>query len=145
MEASVRSLLVAARYARPWLERGNAPRIVTLLSAGGKFAIPNYHVVGIAKAALASAVRYLAVELGPAGIACNAVSFSIVATDAAHRAIGRERTTETVGYLAKRSMLRAPIELADVVKSAAFLASPLCSNVTGETLNVDAGFSRNYF
>ena len=145
MEASVRSLLVAARYARPWLERSDDPRIVTMLSAGGEFAMPNYHAVGIAKAALASAVRYLAAELGPERIACNAVSFSILETDAAHRAVGRERTTETRSYLAKRSMTRAPLEFSDVVKSVAFLASALCSNVTGETVHVDAGFSRNYF
>ena len=145
MEVGVRSLLVATRYALPWLNKGQSPRIVTLLSAGGEFAMPNYHAVGIAKAALASAVRYLAVELGPAGIACNAVSFSILETDAAERVVGRERTRETKSYLAKRSMMRAPLEFSDVVNSVAFLASPLCSNVTGETLTVDAGFSRSYF
>jgi enoyl-[acyl-carrier protein] reductase I len=145
MEIGVRSLLVAARYARPWLSRSDSPRIVTLLSAGGQLAMPNYHAVGIAKGALASTVRYVAVELGPERIACNAVSFSILATDAAERVVGRERTAETQNYLSKRSMTHAPLEFSDVVKSVAFLASPLCSNVTGEILNVDAGFSRSYF
>jgi len=145
MESSVRSLLVAARFARPWLERSESPRIVTLLSAGGDFAIPHYHVVGIAKGALASAVRYLAAELGAARIACNAVNFSILETEAALRAIGRDRTFETKSYLAKRSMLRTPVEFGDVIDSIAFLASGLCRNVTGETINVDGGFSRNYF
>jgi enoyl-[acyl-carrier protein] reductase I len=145
MDLGVRSLLVAARYAQPWLTRGESPRIVTLLSGGGALAMPNYHAVGIAKAALGAAVRYLAAELGPAQILCNAVSFSILETDAAQRVVGRERTSETKSYLAKRSMTRVPLEFSDVVKSVAFLASPLCSNVTGETLTVDAGFSRSYF
>jgi enoyl-[acyl-carrier protein] reductase I len=145
MESSVRSLLVAARFARPWLERSESPRIVTLLSAGADFAIPHYHAVGIAKGALASAVRYLAAELGAARIACNAVNFSILETDAASRAIGRDRTLETKSYLAKRSMLRRPVEFDDVIASIAFLASGSCRNVTGETINVDGGFSRNYF
>jgi enoyl-[acyl-carrier protein] reductase I len=145
MEVGVRSLLVAARFAQPLLQRSDAPRIVTLLSGGADFAMPAYHVVGMVKAALGSAVRYLAAELGPAGILCNAVNFSILETDAARRVIGTERTQQTRQHLSKRSMTQRALSFTDVAQAVAFLASPLCSNLTGEALTVDGGFSRSYF
>ena len=145
MEVGVRSLLVAARFAQPLLQRSDAPRIVTLLSGGADFAMPAYHVVGIVKAALAATVRYLGVELGPAGILCNAVNFSILESDAALRVIGPERTQQTRQHLSKRSMTQRPLSFGDVARAVAFLASPLCSNLTGESLTVDGGFSRSYF
>jgi enoyl-[acyl-carrier protein] reductase I len=145
MEIGVRSLLVAAQHAKPWLEKSSTPRIVTLLSGGADFAMPSYHVVGIVKAALAAAVRYLAAELGPSGILVNAVNFSMLETDAARRVIGTERTTQTRQHLAKRAMTRAPLEYQDVTRAIAFLVSPWCSNLTGEALLVDGGFSRSYF
>lgn len=145
MEVSVRSLLCAARYARPFLAASDAPRVVTLLSGGADFAMPAYHAVGIAKAALSAAVRYLGAELGPERVLCNAVNFSILESDAARRVIGEERTQQTRAHLQKRSMTRAPLTYDDVARAVAFLASPLCSNLTGEALNVDAGFSRSYF
>lgn len=145
MDASVRSLLVACRHALPWLERSPAPRVVTLLSAGGALAIPHYHVVGMAKAALAAAVRYLGQELGPKGILCNAVSFSMLATDAAERVIGKERTAQTLTHLRKRSMTRTELTPEQVASAIAFFVSALCQNVTGETLTVDGGFTHSYF
>lgn len=145
MEIGVRSLLVAVEHARPWLEKSSSPRIVTLLSGGADFAMPSYHVVGIVKAALSAAVRYLAAELGPAGILCNAVNFSMLETAAARRVIGDERTAQTRQHLAKRAMTRTPLGYADVTRAIAFLCSPLCSNLTGEALLVDGGFSKSYF
>lgn len=145
MEVGVRSLLVAAHHARPWLEQSSSPRIVGLLSGGADFAMPNYHVVGIVKAALSAAIRYLAAELGPSGILCNAVNFSMLETAAARRVIGMERTTQTRQHLAKRAMTRSPLAYADVTRAIAFLVSPLCSNLTGEALLVDGGFSKSYF
>jgi enoyl-[acyl-carrier protein] reductase I len=145
MEVGVRSLLVAVRYARPWLEKSTTPRIVAMLSGGADFAMPSYHVVGIVKAALSAAIRYLAAELGPAKILCNAVNFSMLETDAARREIGVERTNQTRQHLAKRALTRAPLEYADVTSAIAFLVSPLCSNLTGEALQVDGGFSKSYF
>jgi enoyl-[acyl-carrier protein] reductase I len=145
MEIGVRSLLVAAQHARPWLEKSSTPRIVTLLSGGADFAMPSYHVVGIVKAALGATVRYLAAELGPARILVNAVNFSMLDTDAARRVIGSERTVQTRQHLAKRAMTHVPLEYADVTRAIAFLVSPWCSNLTGEALLVDGGFSRSYF
>jgi enoyl-[acyl-carrier protein] reductase I len=145
MDVGVRSLLVCAKHARPWLEKSSSPRIVSLLSGGADFAMPSYHLVGIVKAALASAVRYLAAELGPHGVLCNSVNFSILETDAARRVIGAERTSQTRQHLAKRAMTRAPLAYEDVTRAIAFLCSPLCSNLTGEALLVDGGFSKSYF
>jgi enoyl-[acyl-carrier protein] reductase I len=145
MEVGTRSLLVCAKHAVPWLLRSTSPRIVTLLSGGADFAMPSYHLVGIVKAALASTVRYLAAELGPRGILCNAVNFSILETDAARRVIGADRTSQTRQHLAKRAMTRVPLAYEDVTRAIAFLVSPLCSNLTGEALLVDGGFSKSYF
>lgn len=145
MEVGTRSLLVSAKHAVPWLLRSTSPRIVTLLSGGADFAMPNYHLVGIVKAALASTVRYLAAELGPRGILCNAVNFSILETDAARRVVGADRTSQTRQHLAKRAMTRVPLAYEDVTRAIAFLVSPLCSNLTGEALLVDGGFSKSYF
>lgn len=145
MDVGVRSLLAVTRYARPWLERSSSPRIVALLSGGADFAMPSYHLVGMVKAALGAAVRYLAAELGPSKILCNAVNFSMLETAAALRVIGGERTRQTRQHLAKRSMTQTPLDYADVTNAVTFLASPLCSNLTGEALVVDGGFSRSYF
>jgi enoyl-[acyl-carrier protein] reductase I len=145
MEVGVRSLLVAARHAAPWLQKSTSPRIVALLSGGADFAMPNYHLIGMVKAALASAIRYLAAELGPSGILCNAVNFSILETDAARRVIGTQRVAQTREHLAKRAMTRAPLTYTDVTRAIAFLVSPLCSNLTGEALLIDGGFAKSYF
>lgn len=145
MEVGVRSLLAIAKHSRPWLEQSSSPRIVTMLSGGADFAMPNYHLVGIVKAALGAAVRYLAAELGPRGILCNAVNFSILETEAARRVVGVERTLQTREHLAKRSMTRTPLSYEHVTSAIAFLVSPLCSNLTGEALLVDGGFSKSYF
>jgi enoyl-[acyl-carrier protein] reductase I len=145
MDIGVRSLLAACKRALPLFAASKHPRVVALTSAGAEFAIPRYHVVGVAKAALASAVRYLGQELGPRGVLCNSLSFSIVDTDAARRVIGESETEQTRNYLAKRAMTGARLEFEHVTNAIAFLSSPLCANLTGQTLNVDGGFSRNYF
>jgi enoyl-[acyl-carrier protein] reductase I len=145
IEVGVRSLLVACRHALRLFERSDAPRVVALTSAGAGFAMPNYHVIGIAKAALEAAVRYLALELGPRRILCNAVSFSLIETDAAVRAVGKEAAEATRRHLAKRSPTQKSTTFDDVARTVAYLCSPLAQNLTGEVLNVDGGFSKNYF
>jgi enoyl-[acyl-carrier protein] reductase I len=145
MEVGVRSLLVACRYALPLLSRSIHPRIVTLLSPGADLVLPRYHAVGMAKGALAAAVGYLAHELGPRGILCNAVSCSILDTAGARRVVGAATVAQTRAYLARRSMTQTALGFEHVAGAVAFLASPLCRNITGETLTVDGGFSRSYF
>lgn len=145
LEPSVHSLIVAARHAVPRLERSRAPRIVALTSASARQMTPNYHVMGIAKAALDATILYLAQELGPKRIACNSISFSIVPTDGAERAVGAGVVEPTRKHLAKKSALRTSLEMSDVVSTTAFFVSSLCTNVTGEIVNVDGGVSRSYF
>jgi enoyl-[acyl-carrier protein] reductase I len=144
MEVGVRSLLTTCRHALPWLDRSASPRVVTLLSPGADRAVPGYHAVGIAKGALAAAVRYLALELGPRRVLVNAVSFSIIETAAARHVIGRELTERTRGHVTKRAFTRKATDYEDVVSAIAYLSSPLCRNMTGEALTVDGGFTRGY-
>src|SRR5206468_1331618 len=129
----------------PMFDKSDAPRVVALSSGGAAFAMPSYHAVGMAKAALEAAVRYLALELGPRGVLCNVVNFSLIETDAAVRAIGVEAAGSTRRHIAKRSMTRQNASFDQVARAAAFLCSPLAANVTGEVLNVDGCFSRSYF
>lgn len=145
MEISAYSLVAACRYAKALLARSASPRVVALTSSQANHMTPNYHVVGIAKAALDATVLYLAHELGREQILCNAVSFSLIETDAAVRALGKTATGVTREYLAKRSPTRRAVELEDVASAVAFMVSPLCRNTTGEVLTVDGGFSRSYF
>lgn len=144
LHASAYSLVAICRHAAPLLSRSAHPRIVTLTSASASRMTPSYHVAGIAKAALGAVVLYLAAELGPRGILCNAVGFSLLETDAARRAVGAQNAAATRHHLQKRAPTRRSLEPEHVTKAAAFLASPICENMTGEVLMVDGGFSRVY-
>jgi len=138
------SLIAACRHARPLLARSTAPRIVALTSACSHRMTPHYHVAGIAKAALESAVLYLAMQLGRDGILVNAVGASLLATDGAIRAIGASNAQATRTVQAKRSATGRAIEPEDLAGTVGFLCSPLARNVTGEIVTVDGGFSRAY-
>lgn len=145
MDVGVRSFLVALRFAMPALRLSSAPRVVALSSAGSHFAIPNYHAVGLAKAALEAAIRYAAAELGRERVLCNGISFSMTPTEAAVRLMGEEVTDKTVSYLARHSMTGQAVTLEDVAAAAAFLVSDLCRNLTGQVLTLDGGYCSNYF
>ena len=145
LEVGARSLLGAVRSTLPMLTRSDAPRVVALTSTAYEQTMPNYHVLGITKAALVAAVRYLALDLGPQGVLCNAVSFSLLPTAGARRALGDDTAERTHAYLAKRSPTRQPLRTRDVTNAIGFLASPLCANLTGEVLTVDGGFAGSYF
>jgi enoyl-[acyl-carrier protein] reductase I len=144
MDASAYSLIAICRQAVPWLERSPHPRVVTLTSTSATRATPNYHVAGVAKAALGGVALYLASELGRQGILCNAVAFSMIDTDSARRAVRADNVLATRAYLANRSLTRRALEHGHVTRAAAFFASPLCQNITGEVLTVDGGYSRGY-
>jgi len=145
LDASVHSLIALCRHAEPWLARSRHARVVTLTSASAVRATPSYHVAGIAKAALGAAMLYLAAELGPRGILCNAVAFSLIDTEGARRAVGAKNVSMTRGVLEKRALTRRALDPEDVSQMVAFFSSPLCRNVTGETVMVDGGYSRSYF
>ncbi|MFD6529569.1 enoyl-ACP reductase [Streptomyces sp. NPDC060184] len=138
------SLVAAARHAAPLLERSDNPRIVTLSSAGDSFTLPNYHVLGITKAALNATMRYLAYELGPRGILCNALSFSLLDTDGAVRALGTANTDRTRELLAGAALTRTALAVDQVTTLIALLAGPWLQNTTGQVITQDGGFSLNY-
>jgi enoyl-[acyl-carrier protein] reductase I len=144
MSVAAWSLIAACRHARPLLARSTAPRVVALTSACSHRMTPHYHVTGIAKAALESAVLYLAMHLGKEGILVNAVGTSLLPTDGALRTIGERNAQATRAVQAKRSATGRAVEHDDVARCVGFLCSSLASNVTGEILTVDGGFSRAY-
>ena len=111
--------------------------IVTLSFLGSDRVFPNYNVMGVAKAALESTVRYLAADLGPKNIRVNAVSAGPVKTLAA-AGIGGFSTI--LGVVREKAPLRRTIESAEVAEAALFLLGPAGSGVTGEVLMVDAGY-----
>lgn len=138
------SLIAACRHARPLLARSTAPRVVALTSACSHRMTPNYHVAGMAKAALESAVLYLAMQLGKDGVLVNAVGASLIATDGAVRTIGEHHAHATRAVQARRSATGRAIDPGDVARCVAYFCSPLATGVTGEVVTVDGGFSRAY-
>ena len=100
--------------------------------------MPNYNVMGVAKAALESSVRYLAAELGPQGIRVNAISAGPVRTLSAAGGSGVQGLDRAFSEIAP---LRRPITIEDVGGTAVWLASDLSRTVTGEVVYVDSGYN----
>jgi len=137
VETSAYSLLALARRATPLMQGRNASMIALSYLAADR-AVPNYNVMGTAKAALEQIVRQLALELGPAGIRVNCVSAGPIATLSA-RGIGG--FTHVLGHHAERAPLKRNVTLEEISRAALFLLSDLAGGVTGETLYVDCGYS----
>jgi enoyl-[acyl-carrier protein] reductase I len=112
--------------------------LLTLTYFGAEKVVPNYNVMGVAKAALEACVRYLAAELGPRGIRVNALSAGPIRTLSAAGIAGFR---EMLRHHAERAPLRRNVTAEEVAKAAVFLASDLASGVTGEVLHVDAGYN----
>jgi len=112
--------------------------LLTLTYIGSVRAVPNYNVMGVAKAALESTVRYLASDLGPEGIRANAISAGPIKTLAASGISGFK---DILTKHEKATALKRNVSLDDVGKSSLYLLSDLSSGVTGEVHYVDAGFS----
>ena len=134
-DISAYSLAALAKAALPMMENSNGA-ILTLTYNAATQVVPNYNVMGLAKASLESCVRFLAADLGPKGIRVNAISAGAVKTLAA-AGIGGFR--KMLGYAEKASPLRRTVTTAEVGNTAAFLCSDLASGITGETTFVDAG------
>lgn len=137
LEVSVYSLVELVRAAEPLLRAGANPSVLTLSYLGGERAVPNYNVMGVAKAALESAVRYLAAELGPSGIRVNALSPGPIKTLSAAGVRGLRRMLE---HSAAQSPLRRNVTSEDVGRAALPLLSHLGSGITGEVIHVDGGY-----
>ncbi len=132
---SAYSLVALSRIAAPLMTRGGS--ITTLSYLGAARVVPNYNVMGVAKAALEACMRYLAAELGSRGIRLNAISAGPIKTASA-RAI--KDFSAVLDAVAERAPLRRNAEPGEVADAAVFLASDLGRGVTGNILFVDAGF-----
>ena len=134
LDVSAYSLVGLARAFKPLMPPGSS--VVSLTYYGAEKVVRNYNVMGVAKAALECATRYLADDLGLEGIRVNAVSAGPVKTLAA---AGIKGMRTMLSENADRTPLRRNIDQEDVARAALFLCSDLAKNVTGEVLHVDAG------
>jgi enoyl-[acyl-carrier protein] reductase I len=137
MDVSAYSLVALARGAQPLIQARGGGSILTLSFLGSERVFPNYNVMGVAKAALESSVRYLAADLGPANIRVNAISAGPVKTLAA---AGIGGFSSILGVVREKAPLRRAIETSEVGDAAAFMLGPAGRGITGEVLLVDAGY-----
>jgi len=136
LDVSAYSLVAAARAALPFM-KGRRGSIITMSYYGAEKVIPNYNVMGVAKAALEAGVRYLAADLGPEGIRVNAISAGPIKTLAAAGIAGFR---EMLHRAESGAPLRRNVTLQDVGGAALFLCSEWAAGVTGEVLYVDCGY-----
>ncbi len=137
LDISAYSLIALARGAQPLMAARGGGCVLTLTFLGGDRVFPNYNVMGVAKAALESSVRYLASDLGPQNIRVNAISAGPVKTLAA---AGIGGFSSILGVVREKAPLRRAIETSEVGDAAAFLLSDAGRGITGEILMVDAGY-----
>ena len=136
LDISAYSLAELARAAAPLMTDGGS--VVSMTYYGAEKVVPNYNVMGVAKAALEASTRYLASDLGPRNVRVNAISAGPINTLAA-RGVGN--LSAMLRHHAERAPLRRNVEAREVGNAAAFLCSPLSSGITGEVLHVDCGYN----
>mgnify|MGYP003347145530 CR=1 FL=1 len=137
LDVSAYSLVALTGACVPLMEKRGGGSVVTLSHLGADRVFPNYNVMGVAKAALESSVRYLASDFGPKGIRVNAISAGPIKTLAASGISGFSSILQTYR---DRAPLRRTVETAEVADAAIFLLGPAGRAVTGEVLLVDGGF-----
>ena len=135
-DVSSYSLAALAKAAYP-LMKGRRGSIVTLSYLGAERAMPNYNVMGLAKASLEAGVRYLASSMGGEQVRVNAISAGPIKTLAA---AGIGNFSKILNFVEKNAPLRRGVTTEEVGNTAAFLLSDLASGITGEVIYVDAGF-----
>jgi enoyl-[acyl-carrier protein] reductase I len=135
MDVSCHSLIRLAKRAEPLMTNGGS--ILTMSFYGAEKVIANYNLMGPVKAALEASVRYLAYELGPKRIRVNALSTGPVKTRAAS---GLSHFDELMALAAERSP-QGLVTLDQIGETAAFLASPAASGISGQVIYVDGGFN----
>jgi enoyl-[acyl-carrier protein] reductase I len=135
-DVSSYSFTALARAAAP-LMAGRAGSLLTLSYLGAERSLPNYNVMGLAKASLEASVRFLAADLGARNIRVNAISAGPIKTLAAAGIAGFRRI---LAHVAEASPLKRNVTTQDVGNAAAFLCSDLAAGVTGEILYVDNGY-----
>ena len=137
LDISAYSLIALARGALPLMERRGGGSIVTLTYLGSERVFQNYNVMGVAKAALESTVRYLAADLGPKSIRVNAISAGPIKTLAASGVSG---FSSILQVYRDRAPLRRTVDTSEVADAAMFLLSDAGRGVTAEVLMVDGGY-----
>lgn len=138
-DVSAYSFPALAKAARPMMQGRNGA-LLTLSYLGAVRAIPNYNVMGLAKASLEASVRFMAASLGKDGIRVNGISAGPIKTLAA---AGISGFGKLLSIAANQSCLRRNVTTEEVGNTAAFLLSGLASGITGEITYVDGGFSIN--
>jgi enoyl-[acyl-carrier protein] reductase I len=137
LDVSAYSLIALTRAALPLMEKKGGGSVLTLTYLGSDRVFQNYNVMGVAKAALESAVRYLAADLGPKNIRVNAISAGPIKTLAASGVSG---FSSILQIYRDRAPLRRTVETAEVADAAVFLLSDAGRAVTAEVLMVDGGY-----
>jgi enoyl-[acyl-carrier protein] reductase I len=138
LDVSAYSLVALARGAAPLMAARGGGSMLTLTYMGAQRVFQNYNVMGVAKAALESSVRYLASDLGPQNIRVNAISAGPIKTLAAS---GISGFSNILQVYRDRAPLRRTVDTSEVADAAMFLLGPAGRAVTGEVLMVDAGFN----
>jgi enoyl-[acyl-carrier protein] reductase I len=138
LDISAYSLIALTHRAAPLFEAAGGGAVLTMTFNASQRTYPNYNIMAVAKAALEAEVRYLAYELGPRHIRVNAISAGPVRTLAARSITG---FTLMEDHTERNAPLRRNITAEDVGNAALYLCGPLASNVTGQILLVDAGYS----
>ncbi|MGC3965557.1 MAG: enoyl-ACP reductase FabI [Rhodocyclaceae bacterium] len=136
-EVSSYSFAALAKAARPMMQGRNGS-LLTLSYLGAVRTMPNYNVMGLAKASLEASVRYMAAAMGPEGIRVNAVSAGPIKTLAAS---GIGDFSKLLGFNERNAPLRRNVTIEEVGNAAAFLCSDLASGISAEVMYVDAGFN----
>ncbi|MFK8080767.1 MAG: enoyl-ACP reductase [Granulosicoccus sp.] len=130
------SFAAVAKAARSQLRPGGS--LITLSYLGAVRAMPNYNVMGLAKASLEANTRFMATSLGPDGIRVNAISAGPIKTLAA---AGIGDFKKLLGHVSAIAPMRENTTIEQVGNTAAFLSSPMASGITGQTIYVDGGFN----
>ncbi len=135
--SSVYTLVTLSRYGRPLMQACGGGSIVTLTYLGAVRVVPNYNVMGVAKASLEASVRYLAQDLGKDNIRVNAISAGPIKTLAAAGISGFDAMRNQVARVAP---LKRTVEADEVADAILFLLCPWSRGITGETIYVDGGY-----
>jgi enoyl-[acyl-carrier protein] reductase I len=136
-DVSAYTLVGLARGAAPLMEKNGGGSIATLTYLGSERVVPNYNVMGVAKASLEASVRYLAADLGPRGIRVNALSPGPISTLAARGIAG---FGEMLKAVSDRAPMRRNTDPAEVADASLFLLSDMGRGITGELIHIDGGF-----
>lgn len=136
LEVSAYSLPASVRALMPALKKAQGS-VITLSYLGAEKVVPNYNVMGVAKAALEASTRYLAYDVGAFGVRVNAISAGPIRTLAAS---GVKDFKSILGKIEEKSPLKRNVDIHQVGATAAFLASDASAGITGQVLYVDSGY-----